>query len=68
MYVIPADGLKVPDPARLGDPNELYFLPAEGRDVGDADWIYWTRRVKDGDCTVGEPPAPAPAPAPAPDA
>ena len=28
-----------------------YYLPAEGRDVQPDD--YWTRRVRDGDVTVG---------------
>ena len=41
MYVIPAEGLLVPDPV-LRD-----HLPAEGREVPrDA---YWMRRLRDGD-------------------
>ncbi|NKE43577.1 DUF2635 domain-containing protein [Roseomonas frigidaquae] len=49
MYVIPAEGLKVPDPV-LRD-----HLPAEGREVPrDA---YWMRRLADGDVIETLPPA-----------
>ncbi|MGX9963164.1 DUF2635 domain-containing protein [Roseomonas sp. F4] len=49
MYVIPAEGLKVPDPT-LRD-----HLPTEGREVPrDA---YWMRRLRDGD--INEATAPA---------
>lgn len=41
MYVIPAEGLKVPDPV-LRD-----FLPATGREVPRDE--YWMRRLGDGD-------------------
>jgi hypothetical protein len=45
MFVIPAPGLKIPDPAMRGTPD--YYLPAEGREVQPSD--YWTRRLRDGD-------------------
>ncbi|MGG5811469.1 DUF2635 domain-containing protein [Falsiroseomonas sp. CW058] len=41
MYVIPAEGLTVPDP-QLRD-----HLPATGREVPRSD--YWMRRLRDGD-------------------
>ena len=48
MYVIPAEGLMVPDPL-LRD-----HLPAEGREVPrDA---YWMRRLRDGDVIETLPP------------
>lgn len=51
MYVIPAEGLKVPDPV-LRD-----HLPAQGREVPrDA---YWMRRLTDGDVIETLPPAQA---------
>jgi hypothetical protein len=56
MFVIPAAGMKVPDPAHPKR-SPAYFLPAEGREVEDS--LYWTRRVRDGDVTVGAAPAPA---------
>ena len=54
MYVIPAEEMQIPDPSQRGTPD--YFLPPEGREVIADD--YWNRRVRDGDVTVGEPPAP----------
>ena len=50
MYVIPAPGLKVPDPDRRD------HLPAEGREVPDTQ-DYWHRRLRDGDVVLGGPPA-----------
>ncbi|MGN6526819.1 MAG: DUF2635 domain-containing protein [Burkholderiaceae bacterium] len=62
MYVIPASGMLVPDPAHPRS-SPLYFLPAAGREVEASD--YWHRRVRDGDVTVAAmPPKPA-APPPA---
>lgn len=49
MFVKPAAGMLVPDPV-LSD-----YLPAEGREVQDSP--YWRRRERDGDVTVGDPPA-----------
>lgn len=49
MYVIPAPGLKIPDPQHLGMPDEVYFLPAAGRNVGTADLFYWKRLARDGE-------------------
>lgn len=51
MYIYPKSGLQVVDPLR----NDV--LPAEGREVEDAD-IYWQRRLNDGDVTVDAPIAP----------
>jgi hypothetical protein len=58
MYVIPAAGLKVPDPAMQGAPREVYFLPPDGREVEPSD--YWYRRLQEGDVTErpGDSPAP----------
>ncbi len=53
MYVTPRAGLRVVDPD-LRD-----FLPAEGREVPESE--YWHRRDRDGDVTVGAPPATTPA-------
>ena len=47
MFVIPAPGLTVVDPAMLGTPDA--FLPPEGREVQPSE--YWTRRLRDGDVT-----------------
>jgi hypothetical protein len=49
MYVIPAEGLTVPDPV-LRD-----HLPPEGREVTPSE--YWIRRIADGDVKEGKPPA-----------
>lgn len=51
MYVVPAPGLRVRDPA-LKD-----FLPPEGREVPDND-LYWPRRLRDHDVTLGTAPKP----------
>ena len=48
MFVKPAEGRSVPDPAR-GDP-----LPPEGREVEPTQ--YWQRRVIDGDGVEAVPP------------
>jgi len=53
MFVKPAKGLQVPDPA-LRD-----FLPKEGRKVIPSE--YWTRRLLDGDVKETDPPAEPPA-------
>ena len=45
MWVKPAPGRTV------RDPNSMALLPAEGREVNDAD-PFWIRRVRDGDVTV----------------
>jgi len=47
MFVVPAAGLTIPDPAMQGTPD--YYLPPEGREVQPSD--YWARRVRDGDVT-----------------
>lgn len=44
MFVKPADGRSVPDPAKRDT------LPADGRDVPDTP--YWHRRRTDGDVVV----------------
>lgn len=49
MFVKPAEGRAVPDPA-LGD-----LLPAEGREVPDNQ--YWQRRRDDGDVVDAKPAA-----------
>lgn len=49
MYVIPAQGLVVIDPDRLNTPDDR--LPPEGREVTES--LYWHRRVRDGDVTLG---------------
>lgn len=61
MYLIPAPGFKVPDPAFLNTPGD--HLPPEGRDVEPS--TYWTRRINDGDVTVGVEPTPEPETEPA---
>jgi hypothetical protein len=55
MFLIPREGFKVPDPVQRGTPD--YYLPPEGREVEPSD--YWTRRLRDGDVTEGQPTAPA---------
>lgn len=45
MYLVPAAGLNVIDPAN-GQP-----LPPEGKEV--ADTTYWRRRLAEGDVTEG---------------
>ncbi|WP_425404622.1 DUF2635 domain-containing protein [Hwanghaeella sp.] len=50
MFVKPKEGLAVRDPQK-GD-----YLPAEGREVTPSQW--WSRRLKDGDVTEGQPPKP----------
>ena len=52
FYLIPAPGLKVPDPAVVTTPDR--HLPPEGRLVEASG--YWQRRINDGDVTVGVPP------------
>jgi len=52
MYLKPATGRTVPDPAR-GD-----TLPAQGRTVEPSQ--YWQRRLIDGDVNEGAPPVDAP--------
>lgn len=51
MFVKPAEGRAVPDPAR-GD-----LLPAEGREVPDNQ--YWRRRLIDKDVEKAKAPKPA---------
>lgn len=53
MFVKPKPGLKVRDPDTKG------FLPPGGAQVPPS--LYWTRRVRDGDALVSEPPSSAPA-------
>ena len=51
-YIIPAEGLLIPDPVQLGTPNR--FLPVKGREV---EWSeYWNRREIDGDVIRTDPP------------
>ncbi len=38
----------------IPDPDRGDILPEEGRDVPETD--YWTRRLRDGDVVLGEPP------------
>lgn len=52
LFVIPASGLQVPDPAASG---ANVMLPPEGRSV-DAS-AYWYRRIRHGDVTLREEPA-----------
>lgn len=52
LYVIPAPGLTVVDPAAS---EAERFLPAAGRQVDATE--YWHRRLRDGDVTLGIPPA-----------
>lgn len=54
LYLIPAAGLTVVDPAAS---EAERFLPAEGREVEASD--YWHRRLRDGDVTPGAAPAPS---------
>lgn len=54
LYVIPADGLTVVDPAAS---EAERFLPAEGREVEATD--YWHRRLRDGDVHLGTAPSAA---------
>ena len=64
MYVIPAPGFRIPDPAMFNTPDD--FLPPEGREVQPSE--YWHRLVRDGDVTVQAaeaPPAPQAPQAPA---
>jgi hypothetical protein len=50
MYVIPREGLKVPDPFNGG------HLPEEGREVpGNG---YWHRRLRDKEVVLGAAPEP----------
>jgi len=49
MYVIPTKGFTVRDPVTKR------ALPPEGADVPDN--IFWQRRLRDGDVTIGTPPA-----------
>jgi hypothetical protein len=49
IYVIPAEGLLVPDPAAIGS-SEQVRLPAEGKLVEDTN--YWQRRLRHGDVTI----------------
>lgn len=53
IYVIPAAGLLVPDPAVRGS-SEQVALPPEGKLVEDNG--YWQRRVRMGDVTVKQEP------------
>lgn len=51
MFLVPKKGLVV------RDPHTLQPLPAAGKDVPES--FYWTRRLRDGDVTIGTaPPAP----------
>lgn len=55
MYIKPADGCLLRDPA-TGE-----IIPLEGAHVPlGAYRSYWLRRVKDGDAVACDPPAPAP--------
>lgn len=57
IYVIPADGLMVPDPAVKGSSDQVR-LPPEGKWVEEGP--YWDRRKREGDVTFGAPPAQKP--------
>ena len=52
LYVIPAAGLTVVDPAAS---EAERFIPEAGREVEASD--YWHRRLRDGDVSQGTPPA-----------
>ena len=52
MYVVPAQDMKIVDPAQMSTPD--VFLPPTGREVQASD--YWHRRLRDGDVTLFEPP------------
>jgi hypothetical protein len=56
IYVVPREGLMVPDPAARGSSPQVR-LPPEGKLVEDAP--YWRKRHRDGDIEIREP-APAP--------
>lgn len=56
MFVKPADGVLVPDPAALHPLPR--WLPPEGREVPDTE--YWRRRLADGDVAPATPPKPDP--------
>lgn len=49
IYLIPREGLRVPDP----DLND--HLPVEGREVVNSP--YWRRRLKDKEVLIGQPPS-----------
>jgi hypothetical protein len=50
MFVIPKAGIIVRDPVSKKS------VPATGRHVDDYD-VYWHRRIRDKDVTIGTPPA-----------
>lgn len=54
IYVIPKEGMMVPDPQMKGSSTQVR-LPSEGKLVDDS--TYWQRRLKDGDVAMGKPPA-----------
>jgi len=54
MYIKPAPGMQVVDPARLSQGPAAY-LPAEGREVELTD--YWRRRLAEGGVVEATPPA-----------
>lgn len=65
MWIKPTNpDVKVPDPTRQGEAAEIYYLPVDGRNVGDENPFYWLKRIREGDAVECEAPAPSPAPAP----
>ena len=54
IYVIPKQGMMVPDPNVRSRNSSDVRLPAEGKDVDDSP--YWQRRLRDGDVTTGTKP------------
>lgn len=54
IYVIPKQGMMVPDPNVRSRKSSDVRLPAEGKEVDDS--TYWQRRLRDGDVTIGTKP------------
>ena len=52
IYVVPREGLMVPDKDVLGG-SDAVRLPPEGKEVEES--TYWIRRRDDGDVTFGRP-------------
>ena len=53
MYVKPAPGFRIVDPAQMNTPD--VFLPPVGREVQASE--YWHRRLRDGDVVQADAPA-----------
>ena len=53
MYIKPAPGMRIVDPAQMNTPDA--FLPPAGREVQASE--YWHRRLRDGDVVAADAPA-----------